>query len=155
MLESSTIVEYVAKLTANCTRIWYRGERGTIRNLPNYPPTYYTNTRRRHTRPPQPAALSIMSPVVTWSIALQLVCSSSKVTSLHPAFAITASALRIRFRYLARSGGNRPASLLPHPCPHSRPLSKAWFTSDYTNVHTAPQSPTHIPSTTQPPTTRL
>ena len=96
-----------------------------------------------------------MSPVVTWSIALQLVCSSPKVTSLHPAFAITASALRIRFRYLARSGGNRPASLFPHPCPHSRPLSKAWSTCDYTNIYTAPQSPTHTPSTTQPPTAHL
>ena len=82
-----------------------------------------------------------------------IVTHHAQVTSLHPAFAITASALRIRFRYLARSGGNRPASLLPHPCPHSRPLSQACGslpTLTYTLPHNHPlilPAPLHL----QPP----
>ena len=79
---------------------------------------------------PQPAVLSIMSLVATWSIALQLRLALFDRKSPHLAFAITASALRLRFRYLARSGGNRPASLFPHPCLHSRPLDRVWPTSN-------------------------
>ena len=126
---------------------WCGGESGAIRSFLTHPPTILI-IRRHHIRlSQQPSSACYRSSHVQSYYSYS--SRSSHLTP--PCLRYNRFGPQDTFHCLARSGENRPALLLLHPCPHGLPLSTTWSR----HLFTISQSPTHTPSIIQPPTAHL